>query len=160
MNFWFLCKITYNKELEDGSIKRMRDTYLADAVTFTDAEARMHEEIGQIRDDFEVANVSRVNFADVFTYPNLDTYYKCKIRYTLLDENSGKEKHKNSLILVAAQDVKDAHERLTDELKSMLVPYEITEIVKTPILEIFKYKSPDERITPNLKPLMGIEDEE
>ncbi|PIY07749.1 MAG: hypothetical protein COZ18_15845 [Flexibacter sp. CG_4_10_14_3_um_filter_32_15] len=159
MNYWFLCKVSYTKELEDGTVKRMKDNYLTDATTLTEAEARMHEEVGRsMRGEFSVAAANRMNFVDVFTYPNVDNYYKCKIRYVTIDETKGKEREVKNQVLIAANDLLDAHTRLTKEFASMLVPYEIIEIIKTPLVEVFRYKSPDERVTPNLRPISEIEE--
>lgn len=155
MNYWFLCKVSYNKELEDGTVKKLKDTYLTDAMTLTDAEARMYEEVGNtIQGEFDVSAANRINFIDVFTYPDTQYYFRCKVRYVTIDEKKGKEKETKNLILIGANDLKDAYDRLTNELKTMLVPYEIIEIVKTPILEVFRYRSPYERIgARNLRPL-------
>ena len=69
MNSWFTVKVKYTKQLEDGQLKRVTEPYLLDAVSFTDAEARIYEEMGQIiRGEFIVTNIAKTEFADIFQY--------------------------------------------------------------------------------------------
>lgn len=39
MHTWFLCKIRYEKVIEDGGNKKVTEPYLVDALSFTEAEA-------------------------------------------------------------------------------------------------------------------------
>ena len=45
MHTWFECKIRYDKTQENGSIKKVTEPYLVDALSFTEAEARIIEEM-------------------------------------------------------------------------------------------------------------------
>jgi hypothetical protein len=55
MNSWFTVKVKYTKQLENGTFKRVSEPYLLAAMTFTDAEARIYEELGSsIRGEFQV----------------------------------------------------------------------------------------------------------
>lgn len=45
---WFTVKVRYTKQLENGTFKRVLEVYLLPAETFTDAEARIYEEMGTI----------------------------------------------------------------------------------------------------------------
>ena len=42
---WFECKIRYHKLLETGMQKPVTESYLVDALSFTEAEARITEEM-------------------------------------------------------------------------------------------------------------------
>ena len=44
MASWFECKIRYDKTQENGSIKKVTEPFLVDALSFTEAEARIIEE--------------------------------------------------------------------------------------------------------------------
>ncbi|BDD09866.1 hypothetical protein FUAX_22980 [Fulvitalea axinellae] len=154
MNSWFLCKIKYKKEDDKGVLKSIAESYLVDAISFTEAEARIHEEVGSlISGEFLISNLNKTKILDVFGYDDADLWYRCKITYVLADEESGKEKKVTNFMLVAANDAKQAYDRITESLSTMLVPFRIPEVVETPILEIFRFKSSDQRVTPNLKPL-------
>ncbi len=56
-------------------------------------------------------------------------------------------------MIVSAANVKEAYERIQESLASMLVPFQVPEITETPIVEIFKYKSPDQRVPEGFKPV-------
>ena len=45
MHTWFECKIRYEKTMENGMNKKVTEPYLVDALSFTEAEARIIEEI-------------------------------------------------------------------------------------------------------------------
>lgn len=153
MSTWFLCKVEYMRQDEDGNHKKVKESYLLDAVNFTDAEARIHEEVGRQLNDFVVTNVTKQKISDVYKYSDSDVWYRCKVQYTTFDEASGKEKNIKDLMLVTALDLREAHDRIMEKLGAMQVPFEIIEVQKSVILEVFPYKSPDERIPMNLKPV-------
>ena len=71
MNSWFTVKVKYTKQLEDGTFKRVSEPYLVAAMTFTDAEARIYEELGSlIRGEFVVTGITRTDFHDIFHSAN------------------------------------------------------------------------------------------
>lgn len=68
MRTWFLCKVKYAKENEEGLLKNVSEQYLVDAVSFTEAEARIYDMLGSvIRGDFQVTSISKSNIVDVFS---------------------------------------------------------------------------------------------
>lgn len=42
---WFECKIRYEKVMEDGLQKKVTEQYVVDALSFSEAEARIIEEM-------------------------------------------------------------------------------------------------------------------
>lgn len=143
MNSWYTIKVKYTKQLEDGRLKRVTEPYLVDAVSFTDAEARIYEEIGTaVKGEFLITGISKTEFADIFYYEDSEDWYKCKLTYVNLDADSGKEKKVSQNFLVTAKNVKDAYDRIGESMKDMLVTYEIPSIALSPIVEIFPY-NPD-----------------
>ena len=64
---WFICKIRYEKVMEDGLQKKVTEQYVVDALSFTEAEARIIEEMSQyISGEFEVVEIDRCVFKEVF----------------------------------------------------------------------------------------------
>ncbi len=159
MKTWFMCKVKYQKEEENGRMKNVNEPYLVDAMSFTEAEARIYEELGSvIRGEFVVSGISKSKIIDVFHYDDSDVWYKCKITYSV-EEESGKEKKIKHYMLVSASDVKQAYERIYESLDNMLVTFSVPEVVETPILEIFPYISEEDKaqkIPANLKPLSEV----
>ncbi|MBD8487221.1 DUF4494 domain-containing protein [Echinicola sp. CAU 1574] len=161
MRTWFLCKVKYAKENEQGLLKNVSEQYLIDAVSFTEAEARIYDMLGSvIRGDFQVTNISKSNIVDVFFYDDIDVWHKCKITYVVADADSGKEKKVTQYMLVTAHDVKEAYERIHESLSNMLVTFRVPDINESPIVEIFPYESEDEELLPpppsHLKPVSEV----
>jgi len=138
MNTWFTVKVKYTKELDNGTFKRVSEPYLVAAMTFTDAEARIYEELGSvIRGEFIVTGISRTELHDIFLYDDADVWYKVKVTY---DSEAGEEEKKkkvNQNFLVSAHSVKDAYDRIRESLSTYLVDFEIPVISVSPIVEIF-----------------------
>ena len=64
---WFECKVRYDKMLETGQQKKVNEPYLVDALSFTEAEARIIEEITPfISGDFTVSAVKRTRISEIF----------------------------------------------------------------------------------------------
>ena len=165
MRIWFLCKVKYAKENEQGLLKNVSEQYLVDAVSFTEAEARIYDMLGSvIRGDFQVTNISKSNFVDVFFFEDIDIWHKCKISYIVADADSGKEKKVTQFMLVTAHDVKEAYDRIHQSLSNMLVSFRVPEVTESPIVEVFPYEKEDEELLPpppsNLKPLSEVKAEQ
>ena len=140
MNTWFIVKVKYTKQLDDGRLKRVTEPYVVDSVSFTDAEARIYEEIGQyVKGEFIIKGISRVDFADVFYYDDSDDWYKCKMTYLAVDADKETEKKINSNLLVTANSVKEAYERIKESLSDMTVSFDVPSIVLTPIVDVIPY---------------------
>ncbi len=141
---WFEVKLKYEKEIEaqDGRVKKVSEVYLIDAVSFTDAEKRMLmevEEMGQGK-NFLIDNIKKSNINEVIPSDSADYWYKTRITVSLIDDEAGKKKSSSQYYLVAGEDFKDAFLRLEKELEYMVVPYNVTSMVTSTILEVFPYK--------------------
>lgn len=141
MNNWFTVKVKYTKQLENGGLQRVSEPYLLAAMTFTDAEARIYEELGEIiRGEFNVVGITRTEIHDIFIYDDADVWYKCKVKYENVDgDDTEKTKKVTQNFLVSASSVKEAYERIQESLSTLLVDFEIPSIIVSPIVEIFPY---------------------
>ncbi|NJL12917.1 MAG: DUF4494 domain-containing protein [Microscillaceae bacterium] len=94
MTTWFVCKVKYLRIDEQGNAKQVVEPYLVDAVSFSDAEARIYKEMAQIipGGEFTVADISRSPYEDIFYFDDTNRLYKCKITYSDLDPRTDKEK--------------------------------------------------------------------
>lgn len=147
MNNWFTVKVKYTKQLDDGTFKRVSEPYLLAAMTFTDAEARIYEELGSmIRGEFVVTGISRTDIHDIFHYEDSDTWFKCKITYESGDggEEGQKAKKVAQNFLVSAHSVKDAYDRLRESLGGLMIDFQIPNISVSPIVDIFPFNDSGE----------------
>ena len=96
MHTWFECKIRYEKVMENGMQKKVTEPYLVDALSFTEAEARIIEEMTPfISGEFTVSDIKRANYSEIFTSEEeaADRWFKCKLIFITLDDKSGAEKN-------------------------------------------------------------------
>jgi hypothetical protein len=140
MNSWFTVKVKYTKQLENGVLKRVSEPYLLAAMSFTDAEARIYEELGSvIKGEFNVVGITRTELHDIFAYDDADVWYKVKVTYEVEGDGDEKGKKISQNFLVSAFSVKDAYDRITESLSSLMVDFQIPSITVSPIVEIFPY---------------------
>ncbi|MGE4586340.1 MAG: DUF4494 domain-containing protein [Mangrovibacterium sp.] len=153
MQTWFEVKVKYVKVDPDGRERKANESYLVDAVSFTDAEARIIRQMQQIvRGEFQVDNIKKSNIIEILPAEQGEYWYKARIGIVTVDEKAGKEKKVNNYFLVAADDFKEALQRLEEGLSYILVPYHITAMSMSNIADVFPYFQ-DETVPPNLKPL-------
>ncbi len=161
---WFLGTIQYMQPVDNIGTRQeefvkqkvVTESYLIDAVSFTDAEARLYEVVAANTPEFTVKGLPRMKLADVLMIEDGgETWYKVKALFIMDDEKSGKQKKTPSVMLVNATTPKEAYERVEVSLKSSLDPFEITDINTTKILEIFPYVKKEER---KLTPLADVID--
>ena len=146
MHAWFLCKISYEKTLENGMNKKVTEPYLVDALSFTEAEARIIEEMTPyISGEFSVAAVGRANFTEIFFADddiNASYWYKVKLAFITIDEKTDTEKKTYTNVLVQASDFRDAVKRLDEGMKGSMADYIIVSVAETPIVDVYPYEAP------------------
>ncbi|MCG2431654.1 DUF4494 domain-containing protein [Aequorivita xiaoshiensis] len=142
---WYECKVKYKKTHETGEQKVTTDTYLLDAVSYTEAEARITEEMKTFtEEDFRIMNIKVANFSEVHPFENSDRWFKSKVSLVALDEESGKEKKANIYLLVQANDVKEAFDNTTKAMEQTMGDYNIPSITESPIVDVFPYFTGEE----------------
>jgi hypothetical protein len=142
MTKYFEAKIKYRKTNEQGVQKVVTEAYLLDAISYSEAERRITEEVSaNITGDFKVANIRVTNYSEVHSSDEADSWFKSKVSLIAFDDESGKEKKTNIYLLVQANDVKDANERTIEVMKGTMGDYTIPAISETSIVDFFPYFS-------------------
>ncbi len=137
---WFECKVKYDRMLENGMQKKVNEPYLVDALSFTEAEARIIDEVSPfISGDFSVSAVKRANISELFFDETGDRWYKCKINFITLDEKSGTEKRTASYMLVQAADFATALKNLNELMKGTMADWAIVSITETPLMDVYPF---------------------
>nr|WP_320038074.1 DUF4494 domain-containing protein [uncultured Bacteroides sp.] len=148
MHTWFECKIRYEKVMENGMNKKVTEPYLVDALSFTEAEARIIEEISPfISGEFTVADIKRANYSELFNDETGDRWFRCKLQFVTLDEKSGAEKKTSTNVLVQAGDLREAVKNLDEGMKGTMADYVIASVSETAIMDVYPYSS-----EPDVKP--------
>jgi hypothetical protein len=147
---WFECKIRYEKTLENGMVKKVTEPYLVDALSFTEAEARIIEEMKPfISGEFTVSDIKRANYSELFfsDEESADRWFKSKLLFITLDEKSGNEKKVATNVLIQASDLRDAVKKLDEGMKGSMADYEIASMAETAIMDVYRYE-----VEPDVKP--------
>lgn len=142
---WYECKVKYRKVDETGAQKITTEPYLVDALSFTEAEKRINEEMAAyISEEFRITNIKMGNYAEIHPFENGDRWFKSKISLLAYDEESGKERKSNMYILVQANDVKEAYDNTITVMKNTMGDYTMAAISESPIMDVFPYFSGEE----------------
>ena len=140
---WFRAKIRYEKTAENGMNKCVSENYLVDALSFTEAEARIIGEVTPfISGEFTVTDLKRENISELFSSEADmdDRWYKIKVAFVTLNEKSGKERKSYSYMLVQSSDTASAEKMLHERMKGTLSNYEVMEVKETNIIDVYPYK--------------------
>lgn len=146
MHSWFECKVSFEKVLENGMQKKVTEPYLVDALSFTEAEARIIEEIRPfISGEFTVTDIKRARLSELFFNENGDRFYKIKVYFITLDEKSGAEKKSAAQMLAQASTLKEAIAVLEDGMKGTMADYTIASVTETMLMDVFPFSVNDDK---------------
>lgn len=141
MNSWFEVKVRYEKVMENGSQKKVTEPYLVEALSFTEAEARVINEVTPyISGEFSIASIKKNNLSEIFWNEDGDYWFKVKVNFITIDEKTCKEKKKASYIMVQAKDLRDAAKVFDEGMKGTMSDYQIANIKETAIIDVFRYE--------------------
>ena len=141
---WFLCRIKYDKTTEDGLQKKVTEQFVVDALSFTEAEARIMEQMASyISGAFDVHEIDRCAYKEVFfaDEDSADKWYKAKLQFITLDERTAKEKKSSVYYLVNGSSLENARKNIDDVMSGTMIDYTIAALSETPIVDVFEYQS-------------------
>ncbi|KGO87881.1 DUF4494 domain-containing protein [Flavobacterium suncheonense] len=142
---WYECKVKFRKTDENGVQKVTTEPYLVDALSYTEAESRITQEMMRyISEEFKITNIKVANYAEIHPFENADRWFRSKVALTAYDEESGKERKTNMYLLVQANDVKEAFDNTMTAMKNTMGDYTIPAISESPIMDVFPYFSGEE----------------
>ena len=117
---WFECKVRYMKTMEDGSEKTVTELYTVDALSFTEAEASIIEEMAlYVSGELKVANINRANHGE-----------------------TNKEKRSYYNYLVQAKSIERARRYIDEVMGKTMIDYEVKSLSETKIMDVFEHKAP------------------
>lgn len=139
---WFECKLTYDKEEENGSLKKTSESYLVDAMSFTEAEAVVISEASKfITTSFNVAAVKKEKIFEMFkNEEDGGIWFKAKLAFITVDEVSGKEKRKNFSVYIQSKDMFTVASDIKKNMEGTMADYEIGSITATKIEDVFEHQ--------------------
>lgn len=148
MSAWFECKVKYQKIDQSGKEKLVTEPYMVDAVSFTEAESRIHTELeAYISGEFSVINIKIANFSELIPDETGDRWFKCKVTFITLDEEKGVERKSNTYMLVQANNLKEAYDNVEKSMAGSVSDYTIPSIAESPIMDVFPYSAEEKMNT-------------
>ena len=139
---WFECKISYEKVMEDGLQKKVKESYVVDALSFTEAESRIMEEMSSyISGEFTIENINKATYKEVFFSDDelADRWYRAKLQFITIDEKSEKEKRSNVYYLVQAGTLKGAVANIESVMGTSMIDYVIASVAETALMDVYEY---------------------
>ena len=137
MELYFETTVKYSKLQENGKVKKVNEPYLVNALSFTEAEAKVIEEVTPyISGDFTVSAVKKTNIEEVFPSTEGDYWYNVKINFISFDEKTHAEQVTPANYLVQAPDFEKALHNFFDIMKGTIMDYVISSITETKIMDV------------------------
>ena len=151
---WFECKIRYEKTMDDGLQKKVTEAYVVDALSFTEAEKRIIEEMSSyISGAFEVSDIKRAAYREIVfsDAANDDRWYKTKLQFITIDEKSEKEKRTNVNFLVQAATFNGAVQHIVEAMSGSMIDYVIASVAETALMDVYEYHKKEEQDQPEFE---------
>ena len=143
MSQWIKTSVRFTKIMGNGTTKRVTESYLVDAISFAEAEARILREVtAYVRGGFNVSAVKKSNVQEIFRnkvqYECEQKWYKAKVAFITLDEKTKSEKRTTAVYMVQAPDFHNALENFIEGMKKeTMADFVIVGIEETSILDVF-----------------------
>ena len=137
---YFEVKIQYEKMLEDGKEKKVTEQYVVEALSFTEAEARIIKEMTPyISGEFDVVSEKIAPYNEIFLSDKSDDdkWFISKVAFITIDERTAKEKKQTFRYLVQAETSEKAMEYTKEMFSHGMSDYSIDAVQDTPTLEVF-----------------------
>lgn len=134
----FIAVVKYDKMQETGSVKRVSEKYLCDALSIVEADSVVTENLEPyISGDFFTSKVENSPIDEVIGDKESDKFYISKVAFVSIDEKSGTEKETVSQWLIGAKDFNEAYSILKEEIGKCLAYIEVKSISESQIKEYF-----------------------
>ena len=140
---WFECIVSYDKLQDSGTYKKITETYTVDALTFTEAESTIIEEMKPyISGEFNIKNINPALYREVFFSDSDkdDRWFRMKLAFITFDEKTQKEKQTNVIYLVQAQNADMANSHVKEIMAQSMMDYRIVASIETKILDVFVHR--------------------
>ena len=141
---WFETKIKFEKTMDDGQQKKVTEAYVVDALSFTEAEKRITEEMSSyISGPFDVTDIKKATYKEVFFSESetADRWYKAKLQFITIDEKTEKEKRTNVFYRVQSASLPDAVNSINSVMGGTMIDYVIASIAETQLMDVYVHET-------------------
>ena len=129
--------------MEDGMPKKVVEVYTVDALSFSEAEERIMEEMSSyVSGEIEIADLKIAPYKEIFFADNdlADKWYKTKLAFITIDEKTDKEKKTSVFYLVNAGNINSAIKNIDEVMGGTMIDYQTINVSETTIMDVFEYK--------------------
>ena len=151
---WFECKIRFEKTMDDGLQKKVTEAYVVDALSFSEAEEKIIEEMSSyISGEFNVTDIKKASYGEIFFSDSdeADKWYKAKLQFITLDEKSGKEKRSSVNYLVQAGSFNGAVKNIDEVMGGTMIDYVISSVAETKLMDVYEYGKKEQNDKPEME---------
>lgn len=145
---WFETKVKYQKTMEDGSEKVVSEAYVVDALSFTEAESAIIDEMSvYVSGELKVSGIGKACYGEIFfsDVDDDDKWYKAKLQFITIDEKSEKEKRSNVTYLVQAKSLARALRYIDEVMGKTMIDYDVIGLNETKLMDVFEHHVPNEK---------------
>lgn len=141
MTQYFETTVKYEKVMEDGMHKQVKEKYLIKAVSYSDAEEQIASESEVLSSGaFEISDIKKARYSEIFINEcaDIQKFYSCQLEFITLDEKSGKGKKTKHTVLVEADSLSDALKKLNEAMKGTIADYNAVCVKETNIIDVIE----------------------
>ena len=145
---WFETKVKYQKTMDDGSEKVVSEAYVVDALSFTEAESAIIDEMSvYVSGELKVSGIGKAGYGEIFfsDVDDDDKWYKAKLQFITIDEKSEKEKRSNVTYLVQAKSLARALRYIDEVMGKTMIDYDVVGLNETKLMDVFEHHAPNEK---------------
>lgn len=139
---WFECKVRYEKTQEDGNDKLVNELYVVDALSFTEAEASIIDNMAvYVSGELKIANINPANYNEIFFSGNDDDdlWFKARLAFITIDDKN-KEERTYVNYLVQAKSIERAKRYVDEAMGETIIDYELKSLSETKIFDVFEHE--------------------
>lgn len=140
---WFECKVRYEKTQEDGNDKLVNELYVVDALSFTEAEASIIDNMAvYVSGVLKIANINPANYNEIFfsDIDDDDLWFKARLAFITIDEKKDKEKRTYVNYLIQANCIERAKRYVDEVMGKTMIDYELKRLSETKIFDVFEHE--------------------
>ena len=139
---WYEVKFQHEQTQEDGTQKKVTELFAVDALSFTEAETKITEEMKlYVSGETFIKAITRAPYKEIFfdERESADKYYKAKLDFITIDEKTEKEKKSTVTYLVQAANLDEAKKNINEVMGTTMIDYDIQSIAETKIIDVFEH---------------------
>lgn len=137
---WFEAKARYEQLQEDGSKKKVCDTFAVKADNFADAYHKACDYTSEelTSGEFEIIDEKVAPYNEVVRSDSIndDKYYRVKVVLVELNEKTNKEKATPVHLLIQAMNIEKARKYAEELYSSSMIDFSIKQVIETKIIDL------------------------